>query len=324
MSLHSAKSSSSAYNSSPSAGKSPSGVTESGNVSASHFPPNGLNRSGIACWWSILNLIKDARKEGIPCYMWTLTFAKVYPDSWCGNMHALLVRKLGDDAKAGHLGPHGFAGVRVTEVHPGGHGIHFHWIMRGRLPLHRVRKRAKECGFGHIFIARDERNRFRKVDEGAAGYVAKYLTKGDKLAGVRSWACIGSYDGTKTKDIEFDSQQNRVFRSAYRTAKLAGAPPTLCFQTAVLASRNYAHNADDRDKVGGVGGLEAGGPSSPALEGRETQSGIAGIMGDTASNSVDTPPCKHDQRASDIQRFSEAAMQGVHDAIRKQFFKDIS
>jgi len=297
---------------------------ESSNVSASHFPPNGLSRSGIACWWSILNLIKESRAKGIPCYMWTLTFAKVYPDSWCGNMHARLVRHLQNDAKRGDLGGCEFAGVRVTEVHPGGHGIHFHWIMRGKLPLHRVRKRAKECGFGHIFIARDGRNRFRQVDEGAAGYVAKYLTKGDKLAGVRSWACIGSYDGTKTKDIEFDSQQNRVFRSAYRTAKLAGAPPSLCFQTAVLASRNYAHNADDRDKVGGVGGLEARGGSSPALRGIETQTGIAGIVGDEAINRVDTPPSKHDQRASDIQRFTEAAMQGVYDALRKQSAEDIS
>jgi len=240
--------------------------------------------------------------------MWTLTFAKVYPDSWCGNMHALLVRKLGDDAKAGYMGPHGFSGVRVTEVHPGGHGIHFHWIMRGRLPLHRVRKRAKECGFGHIFIARDERNRFRKVDEGAAGYVAKYLTKGDKLAGVRSWACIGSYDGTKTKDIEFDSQQNRVFRSAYRTAKLAGAVPSLCFQAAVLASRNYAHNADDRDKVGGVGRLEAGDVGASEHTGHETQCGIAGIMGDTANNVVEARKTKDEQDAEFIQRLIETAL----------------
>jgi len=299
---------------------------ESSSASAppKYFPPNGLNRSGIACWWSILNLIADARKENIPCYMWTLTFAKVYPDSWCGNMHALLVRKLGDDAKAGYMGPHGFSGVRVTEVHPGGHGIHFHWIMRGRLPLHRVRKRAKECGFGHIFIARDERNRFRKVDEGAAGYVAKYLTKGDKLAGVRSWACIGSYNGTKTKDIEFDSQQNRVFRSAYRTAKLAGAVPSLCFQAAVLASRNYAHNADDRDKVGGVGRLEAGNDRIGEVQGRETQCGIVGIMGETPNNVMEVKPSRDEQRTSDIQRLSEAALSVVDDALRKQPPADIS
>jgi len=233
-------------------------------------------------------------------------------------MHALLVRKLGDDAKAGYMGPHGFCGVRVTEVHPGGHGIHFHWIMRGRLPLHRVRKRAKECGFGHIFIARDKSNRFRKVDEGAAGYVAKYLTKGDKLAGVRSWACIGSYNGTKTKDIEFDSQQNRVFRAAYRTAKLAGAVPTLCFQAAVLASRNYAHNADDRDKVGGVGRLEAGDACLTENTGHETQTGIVGIMGDAPNNVVEPRKTSDQLNTEFIQRLTQIALPEHGDALRKE------
>jgi len=255
--------------------------------------------------------------------MWTLTFAKVYPDSWCGNMHRNLVRCLNDDAKAGKLGKHGFAGVRVTEVHPGGHGIHFHWIIRGKMSLGRVRKRAKQCGFGHIFIARDDRNRFRRVDVGAAGYVAKYLNKGDKLAGVRSWACIGDYDGTKTIDIEFDSAQNRVFRGAYRTAKLAGAPPSLCFQSAVLASRNFAHNADDRDQLGGVGRMQEGPSSPPSGPAHETQSGIAGIMGDTPNNTVESAPTPDQQRANDIQRFIEVALSDHNDALRKEPLKDL-
>jgi len=222
------------------------------------FPPNGLNRSGVACWWSILNLIQSAEQEGVPCFMWTLTFAKTYPDSWCGNMHARLVRALGDDGKAGKLGKHGFGGVRVTEVHPGGHGIHFHWIIKGRIPLGTVRRRAREAGFGHVFIARDKNNRFRRVDAGAAGYVCKYLTKGDKLAGVRSWACIGVYDGTKTKDIEFDSASNRVFRDAYRAAKLVGSPAALCFQAGRLAQRTYDHHADQREQTVGLAGIDSG------------------------------------------------------------------
>lgn len=214
-----------------------------------HFPPAGLTRSGIACWWSIINLIRDSNAKGIPCYMWTLTFKEVYPDSWCGNMHARLVEKLGKAMRDHTRKTVGFGGVRVTEVHPNGHGIHFHWIIRGRLPLSLVRKCATEAGFGHVFIARDERKRFRAVDEGAAGYVAKYLTKGDKLAGTRAWACIGDYEGTKTIDIEFDSQSNRVFRQAYREARLAGSPRPICFQAAKLAQRKFDHNADARDNT---------------------------------------------------------------------------
>jgi len=287
-------------------------------LTVKHFPPNGLTRSGIACWWSILNLINDAKLQGIPCYMWTLTFAKVYPDSWCGNMHRNLVRALGDDAKAGYLGKNGFAGVRVTEVHPNGHGIHFHWIIRGRIPLGRVRMRAKQCGFGHVFIARDERNRFRMVDAGAAGYVAKYLSKGDKLAGVRSWACIGDYNGTKTVDIEFDSAQNRIFRAAYRTAKLVGSPPSLCYQAAVLAAREFAHHADDRDKFGGVGRIQAGVESVGESQRNETQSGIAGIMGDAPSKFVEPRKSKEQQRAEDLQRFITLNVPFDGDAVSKQ------
>jgi len=302
--------------SSPSRGSGPSGNTESpsgtdssvATTTTKHFPPNGLTRSGIACWWSILNLIQDATKAGIPCYLWTFTFAKVYPDSWCGNMHRNLVRCLGDDAKAGKLGKNGFAGVRVTEVHPGGHGIHFHWVVRGKMPLGRVRQRARQCGFGFVFIARDERGRFRRVDVGAAGYVAKYLNKGDKLAGVRSWACIGAYNGTKTVDIEFDSAQNRVFRAAYGTAKLAGSPPSICYQTAVLAARDFAHNADDRDQAGGVGRIQAGAEGTGELAGRETQSGLAGIMGDAPNNHLEARPTREQQRAEDIQRFIAVAL----------------
>lgn len=279
------------------------------------FPPNGLTRSGVACWWSILNLIQGSAERGVPCYMWTLTFKKVYPDSWCGNMHRRLVSLLALDSKRGHLGNVPFAGVRVSEVHPGGHGIHFHWIVAGRLPLSRVRERARQCGFGFVFIARDERGRFRKVDAGAAGYVAKYLGKGDKLRGVRSWACIGDYDGTKTKDIEFDSQQNRVFREAYRTAKLAGAPPSLCFQAGVLRSRQFAHYADDRDKPGGVGRLEARSDCVAKNEGTIQQLGIAGIMGDGSKTYVETPIDPHDQRERDLQSISDALLHGAGNSI---------
>lgn len=230
--------------------------SQSKSFKSTPFPPIGLNRSGVACWWSILNLIQQSSKEGIPCYLWTLTFKKTYPDSWCGNMHRNLIRHLVADSKAGRTGAKAFAGVRVTEVHPDGHGIHFHWVIKGKLSLGCVRKRAKQCGFGHVFIARDGSNRFRQIDVGAAGYLCKYLTKGDRLAGIRSWSCIGDYDGVKTKDIEFDSPDSRVFRQAYAASKLAGSPQSLCFQSAVLAQRKYNHEADSRECITSIRGLE--------------------------------------------------------------------
>lgn len=222
--------------------------------------------------------------------MWTLTFAKVYPDSWCGNMHAELVRLLGDACRErkGVRSRTPFGGVRVTEVHPNGHGIHFHWIIRGRLSLALVRKCAKKAGFGHVFIARDTSGRFRAVDGGAAGYVAKYLSKGDKLTGTRAWACIGDYNGTKTRDIEFDSQSNRVFREAYREAKLAGAVAPLCFAAAKIAQRKFDHFSDVRDGAGVESGTNARGAEigGVALDGDGGKLGTVSSVGVESSRSV--------------------------------------
>jgi len=208
------------------------------------YLPRGLTKSGIACYMSIIRLIQESESRGIPCYMWTLTFAKTYPDSWCGNMHSRLTKYMSHSVQSGEIPE--FAGVRVVEEHPGGHGLHYHWVLRGKVSLAIVRRNAKRAGFGHVFIARDERRRFRKCDAGAAGYLAKYLTKNEKLHGVRAWACIGSYDGSKTKDIEDESQSAKVFRDAYREAISAGSPKHLAFNIAKVRQRQFEHEADIR------------------------------------------------------------------------------
>lgn len=212
-------------------------------------PPTGVNRSGIACWFSIINLVTRCNALGVPCYLWTLTFPKTYNDAWCGQMHSRLVRYLNKDAKRHpQYFSHGFGAVRVCEVHPDGHGLHYHWVIRGRIQLSYFRHRARQCGFGHIFIARHANKRFRRVDAGVAAYLAKYLLKADKVTGIRSWACLGDYVGTKTRDVEFDSRKNRVFRQAYANAKTAGGTRPQCYSAAVIEARNWEHNHDDRDE----------------------------------------------------------------------------
>lgn len=163
-------------------------------------------------------------------------------------MHRRLVTHLNNDAKRKpQCFSHGFGAVRVTEVHPGGHGIHFHWIVRGRINLEWMRYRGRQCGFGHLFIARDHNARFRAVDAGAAGYLAKYLVKSEKLHGVRQWACIGDFKGTQTRDVLFDSRQNRMFRLRYAEAKALGKPRPICWMFAMVKTRQWEHNQDDRD-----------------------------------------------------------------------------
>lgn len=167
--------------------------------------------------------------------MWTLTFKDTVPDSWAGNMHSRLMKYMSHSVRSGEVKE--FAGVRVVEEHPGGHGLHYHWILKGKVPLAIVRHNASKAGFGHVFIAREQTGKFRKVDEGAAGYLAKYLTKNEKLHGVRSWACIGTYEGTKTKDVVFESQSVNIFREAYREASANGCPRAMCYSAGIMAQR---------------------------------------------------------------------------------------
>jgi len=167
-------------------------------------------------------------------------------------MHSRLVRQFNRDAKSKHrchVFSHGFGAVRVTEAHPSGHGLHFHWVVRGRIDLAYFRQQAQYYGFGHIFIARDHNKRFRRVDGGVAAYLAKYLVKGEKLHGIRTWACLGDYEGTKTRDVVFDSRKNRVFRQAYALLKGAGATRQQCYTGATIETRQWEHFAHDGDPV---------------------------------------------------------------------------
>lgn len=196
-------------------------------------PPMGLNRSGIACWWSILNLVQT----DFPCYLWTLTTAETLPHSYYGEFHKNLMRDLGHKARDGFL-PKNWGGVRVVEVHPNGHGLHFHWVMRGYLPIKVVRDCTTRAGFGRIHVDPDP------VSPKAASYLAKYLTKGERIFGVRAWACIGNYDGVKTRDVEFDSDTARVFRRVFRAATDQGYDNRQAFIMARLCSTWYEANPE--------------------------------------------------------------------------------
>jgi len=199
----------------------------------------GMTASAAACYMSLFYLIVNHS----PCYLWTLTTAKGYPDSYYGNMHAKVMKEMGHAAEKGLI-PKDWGGVRVVEVHPGGHGLHYHWVMRGRMDINVVREITTRCGFGRINIAQNENGTIRVVDEGAAAYLVKYLLKkGDKPVGARKWACIGTYEGVKTKDIVFDSPSIAVFRTAYREALASGMPRGQALTFAKVRQRYYDHNA---------------------------------------------------------------------------------
>jgi len=158
-----------------------------------------LPRSALACWWSIMHLIRC----NSPCYLWTFTLAgRTQPDEVMGTTHGRFVTLMAVAAKRQTEGPHGgtiprnWGGVKVIEVHPGGHGLHAHWVARGRMPWSYVQHLAVRAGFGYIVHVDP-----KPATPATAFYLASYLTKGDKLRGLRQWGNIGTYDGIGKRDI---------------------------------------------------------------------------------------------------------------------------
>jgi len=89
-------------------------------------------------------------------------------------------------------------GIRVTEVHPGGHGIHFHCLFAGYIPLHPLKSVASRFGFGDI--------KPLEVGPGTPHYLAKYLRKPQPMLGRRrKWGMIGGFKGSRVRDIEVKS-----------------------------------------------------------------------------------------------------------------------
>lgn len=127
-------------------------------------------------------------------------------------------------------------GVRVVEPHPGGHGVHIHFVSRRFYDVSLLRELAVASGFGRIHV--------KPVPLHSALYVAKYVTKcrsrlfdeAPEYRGVRIWASYGvKHDKSRPwvvrcRDVVLDSPVNRAFallggltESAYGDLKVCDA-----------------------------------------------------------------------------------------------------
>jgi len=153
-----------------------------------------MNKTACACQFSLEALGRG--RDTV--YLWTFTSPDVVPVDVCSQRWALLQRDL--------VRSMGVQGVRVYEMHPGGHGLHVHLVVRNRIDVTAVRALSYKHGFGRINVV--------KIPASESAYVAKYLTKSRRvnvLKGVRLWACIGKPDGaSKVKDIVIDSRITRL------------------------------------------------------------------------------------------------------------------
>lgn len=173
--------------------------------------PTPLNKTKAAFLLTCDKLFKqDDGKRARRVYMWTFTFPKVVSDEIafkCWNhLNTLLVRKFKPVMP--------LPGVRTVEVHPGGHGLHFHVLIAARLPVDEVRKLAIRAGFGRIHV--------QKCKQSAAAYCAKYLTKHDDglAKGTRRWGMFAGFKGTRVKDILVESELAENCRVVHRTLKV--------------------------------------------------------------------------------------------------------
>jgi len=171
--------------------------------------------------------------SGQKCYFWTFTFKDVLGDKEAFKRWHRFATNMKLSKSTGHL----WSGVRVVEVHPGGHGLHFHCLVTGRLPVRVVRHKAVKAGLGYIM-------KVKRADEGTIDYLAKYMSKAgrDGLAkGCRKWSCIGGAKGSLVKNLRCESILSENCR---RVRQLVGSWSHELFVQVNRLTAKYGHCLD--------------------------------------------------------------------------------
>lgn len=166
-------------------------------------------KSRVACEMSISSLTAGFSS----CYLWTFTTADVIDPRECARRWNDLQR---------YLVRFGFFGVRVFELHPGGHGLHVHALTVRRFDINKIRSYSTVCSFGRINV--------KRIPVSRSCYIAKYLSKQfveehPELKGIRLWARVGvknsPWSGTRVCDVEAHSDVHACFLSLWESVPLA-------------------------------------------------------------------------------------------------------
>lgn len=146
-----------------------------------------------------LCLTKLSEQTG-PLFLWTFTLKTVMDlDEARTSWNCLLTALLRTYPQ--------LHGLRVYELHPGGHGLHVHLICNTFMHVDVVRRLASKCGWGRIHAKRSN------LDQ--AQYLAKNLSKRRPpcFKGWRLWSGVGDWERTKVSDIIRDSLFSRTYRA---------------------------------------------------------------------------------------------------------------
>jgi hypothetical protein len=169
--------------------------------------PFPWERSALACWWSVVDLLKGKPYS----YLWTFTVAEEVEPKEFAQRHKRLLWLIAREIRKGRF-PSDWGGVRVFEHHPGGHGLHAHWVVDQRFEVGLLRPLAQTAGFGRVNVLS------REASEAAARYLAKYVGKQNQsLGGLHRWACIGPSRGHahSVHDVKITTSIDERFAQYY-------------------------------------------------------------------------------------------------------------
>ncbi len=168
-----------------------------------------MTKTAQALIWSIES-ISDGR-------FWTFTV----PREQSPRETAAMWRRLAWELKRSL----GFRGIRVFEMHPGGHGLHVHVVTDSFFDVNEVRSISDRMGWGRVNVKRIRKGVSDFEDQAGvsqtgnvARYLAKYLVKQLRqrlpaLKGLRMWAAFGGLkDHCKVCQVEVVSTVSTIIK----------------------------------------------------------------------------------------------------------------
>jgi hypothetical protein len=136
-------------------------------------------------------------------YMWTFTWGEVLDTKEARLRWSHFLRLVRMRARHREL-----AGLRVFQMHPGGHGLHVHLATGCYLYVNHIRALWRACGGGRIHVL--------PIPPSRVGYLARYLSRSGRpfcLKGARLWSKFGKFEATRVRDVKIESDWTRIYDS---------------------------------------------------------------------------------------------------------------
>lgn len=146
----------------------------------------------------------EANRNG-NVYLWTFTFGALISVKEGRRRWSQFLRNLRRWKKRGGVD---LAGLRVFELHPGGHGLHIHVLTTCYLQVQAVRAMWNHCGGGRVHV--------KPIPYERRHYVGKYLRKQGRpecFRGARMWQAFGDISHLKVSEVRIESNWTRVYNA---------------------------------------------------------------------------------------------------------------